>query len=119
MRGLGYLLPFADSYFSIIPRLFFGFVVFGNQPIQQANAVARTPAVIDLGLRRAHRGSRDIEMRPWRIVDETLQELGGGDGAAVACTGILHVGELRIHQLVVFRTERHAPDFLAGLEADL
>jgi hypothetical protein len=32
--------------------------------------------VIDLGFRRAHRGAGDVEMRPRRIVDEALQELG-------------------------------------------
>src|SRR6202166_5289685 len=60
-------------------QLFLGFVIFRDQPLQQANAIARTPAVIDLGFRCAHRRSRDIEVRPRRVVDETLQELRGGD----------------------------------------
>src|SRR5260221_13573257 len=72
------------------------FVVIRNQPLEQANAKSRTPALIDVGLRRAHRGSRDIEMCPWRVVDEALQELRGGDRTAVAGAGVLHVSELRI-----------------------
>jgi hypothetical protein len=52
------------------------------------------------------------------VVDEALQELGGGDRAAVARAGVLHVGELRIDLLVVFGAERHAPDLLPGLDAD-
>src|SRR5207237_2738100 len=75
---------------------FFGFVMIGHQPLQQANAVARAPAVIDVGLRRPHRGAGDVEMRPRRVVDEALQELRGGDRTAVTAAGILHVGKLRI-----------------------
>ena len=94
-----------------------GAVIFrfvADQPVEQANAVARTPAVVDVGLRRAHRGPGDVEMRPRRVVDETLQELRRGDRTAVAPAGILHVGELRVDHLVVFGTERHAPDAFAG-----
>jgi len=41
--------------------------------------------VIDVGLRRPHRGPRDIEMRPWVVVvDKALQELRGGDRTAVS-----------------------------------
>src|SRR5260221_4112546 len=78
------------------------FVIIRDQPLQQANAKPRAPALIDVGFRRAHRGPRDIEMRPWRIVDEALQELCGGDRATVAGTGVLHVGELRIDLLIGF-----------------
>src|SRR5258708_20027770 len=85
------------------------FVVIRNQPLQQANAKPRTPALIDVGFRRAHRGSRDIEMRPRRVVDEALQELRGGDRAAVAGAGVLHVTELRIDLLTPSRTHPHAP----------
>src|SRR5882757_10302783 len=95
------------------------FVVIRDQPLQQANAKARAPALIDLGFRRPHRRSRDIEMRPWRAVDETLQELGGGDRAAMAAAGVLHVGKLRIDLLVVFGRERHPPEPLAGVQPSL
>ena len=53
-------------------------------------------------------------MRPRRAVDEALQQLRRGDRAAIAAAGVLHVGELRIDQLVVGRAKRHAPDVLAG-----
>jgi len=52
-------------------------------------------------------------------LDETLQELGGGDRTAVAGAGVFHVGELRIDLLVVFRSQRHAPDALACRKSDL
>src|SRR5205823_5713055 len=88
---------------------FLGFVAVPHQPIEQANAVARCPALVDLRLRRPHRGPCNIEMRPWRIVDEALQELCSRDRSAVTHAGVLHVRELRIDQLVVFGPERHAP----------
>src|SRR5262249_58490583 len=43
-------------------------VVVRDEPVQQANAIARAPALIDFALRCSHRGSRDIEVRPRRIV---------------------------------------------------
>src|SRR5262245_22500864 len=58
-------------------------------------------------------------MRPRRLVDEPLQQLRGRDGTAVPPAGILHVGKFRIDHLVVFRSERHTPDPLADLVADL
>src|SRR5262249_59572499 len=58
-------------------------------------------------------------MRPWRLVDETLQQLRRCNGAAIAPTGILHVGELRIDHLVVFRPKRHSPYPLTDFVADL
>src|ERR1700722_11307007 len=89
-------------------QLFFGFVIFRDQPFQQPNAIPRAPALIDLGFRRAHRGSRDIEMRPGRTVNEPLQELRRGNRTTVASAGIFHVGELRIDLLVVFLAQRYA-----------
>src|SRR5262245_30104186 len=71
-------------------RSLLALVMVGHQPIEQAHAIAGAPAVVDLGLRRAHRGPRDIEMRPWRAVDEALQELRSRDRAAVAAAGVLH-----------------------------
>src|SRR5258708_39873702 len=79
-----------------------GFVMLGNQVIQQANAKTRSPALIDVGFRRPHRRSRDVEMRPWRVIDEALQELRRSDRTAIAGTGVLHIGKLRIALLVVF-----------------
>src|ERR1700753_2784070 len=62
-------------------------VVIRNQAIEQAHAVTRSPALVDLRLARAHRGPRDVEMRPWRVVDEALQELRGRDRAAMPAAG--------------------------------
>src|ERR1700730_2639401 len=90
------------------------FVMLRDQPLQQANAKARTPALIDFGFRRAHGRARDIEVRPRRVVDEALQELRGGDRTAIAAAGIFHISKLRIDLLVVFRAERHAPDPFPG-----
>src|SRR5262245_66215860 len=84
-------------------------VVFGHQPVQQAHAEAGAPAAVDLALRRAHGSAGDVEMRPWRLVDETLQQLRRRNGAAMAPTGILHVCDFRIAYLVVFRPARHSP----------
>src|SRR3979490_1211434 len=95
------------------------FVILRYQPLQQANAVTRTPAVIDFRFRRAHPRSRSIELRPWCVIDETLQELRGGDRAAVAGAGVLHIRKPRIDLLVVFRSERHAPDPFPRRQPDL
>src|SRR5690554_4177134 len=92
------------------------FVVVADQAIQEADAVAGTPRAIDLRLWRAHRGAGNIEMRPWRFANETLQKLSGSDGAAVTATDILHIRVLRIDQLVIGGIERHAPDALGGQE---
>src|SRR6202012_5614640 len=84
-------------------------VIFRHQPVEQANTEAGAPALVDLVLRRAHCGAGDVEMRPWRAVDKALQELRSGDRATVSAAGVLHVGELGIDQLVVFRRERDEP----------
>ncbi len=53
--------------------------MIGDEPVEQPDAEPRAPALIDLACRRTHPGARDIEMRPWRAVDEALEELRGGD----------------------------------------
>src|SRR5215203_2649899 len=88
-------------------------VVILHQPIEEAHAPARRPALVDLVLGRAHGRTGDVEVRPGRLVDEALEELRRRDGAAVASACVLHVGELRVDELVVGRAERHAPDLLA------
>src|SRR6185369_9694399 len=93
----------------------FALVMICHQTIQEADAVAASPALVDVGLRRAHGGAGDVEMRPGRAVDEALEELRRGDRAAMAAAGVFHVGELGIDQLVVFGAERQAPDLLAAL----
>src|SRR6185437_10561392 len=70
------------------------FVIFGHQPVQQADAKTRSPTLIDLVLWRSHRRSRDVEVSPRRVVHKTLQELRGRDRATVATAGVLHVCKL-------------------------
>src|SRR5262249_47543849 len=90
-----------------------------NEPIEQPYSPARGPTAVDVGLRRGKSGAGNVEVRRGRIVDETLQELRGRDGAARASAGVLHIGEFRIDELVVFLAERHAPDALAGFRSCL
>src|SRR5262249_39255215 len=74
----------------------------GDQVVQQPHPPARPPALVDVGLRRAHAGAGDVQVGPRGLGDESLQELGGGDRAGVAAAGILYVGELGVDELVVF-----------------
>src|SRR4030088_1972170 len=78
---------FADGRTGLPSSL--GFVMLRDQSFQQANAVTRTPAMIDFGFRRAHRRSRDIEVRPRCVVDEALQELLVCDRTAAAAACVL------------------------------
>src|SRR6202007_2292170 len=84
-------------------------VMLLDQPVEQAHAPARAPALVDIGLRRIERGSGNVEMRPWRLVDKPRQQLRRSDRARPAAPGVLHVGEFRVDHLVIFRTEGHTP----------
>src|SRR5277367_5054293 len=79
------------------------FVGVGHETIEKTHAPARTPGLIDVGRRRTHGRARDVDMRPGRLLDESLYELRSSDRAAVAASGILHVGKFGIDQLVVTR----------------
>src|ERR1700739_3710370 len=85
-----------------------------DELFEKPHAPAGAPAFVDVGLWRAQRGAGDIKMRPWRLADETLQQLCGGDRTTGPTAGIFHIGEFRVDHLVVFGTERHAPYPLAG-----
>src|SRR5262245_47191277 len=74
-------------------------VMIAHKWVEQPHAPARAPALVDIGLRRAHRRAGDVEMRPRRRADETLEELRRRDRTAVTAAGILHVGELRVDHL--------------------
>src|SRR5262245_18675041 len=90
-------------------------VVIGDQPVEQPDAKSRSPASIDLAVDRRHCRAGDVEMRPRRsVLDEALEELRGRDRAAPLAARVLHVGDFRVDHLVVFRTERQAPQLLAG-----
>src|SRR5262245_8917839 len=89
-------------------------VVVGDQAIQEAHTPARAPALVDVVAGGVHGCSGHVDVGPGRVLDEALQELGGGDGAAVASADVLHVGVLAVDQLVVALGKRHAPDLLAG-----
>src|SRR4029079_12769676 len=80
------------------------FVVLRHQPLQQPHTPTRTPALVDIALRRRKAGAGNVEVRPWRLFDKARQNLRGGDRAGVAPTRVLHVGEFRIEFLVVLRT---------------
>src|SRR3990172_12155641 len=89
-------------------------VVVGNQPVEQSHAEPRSPAPIDLAVDRRHGGAGDVEMRPGSpLLDEALEELRGGDRPAPLPSRVLHVGDLRVDHLVVFRPERQPPQFLS------
>src|ERR1700735_4528943 len=53
------------------------FVGIGHETIEKAHAPARTPGLIDVGRRRTHRRAGDVDMRPGRLLDESLYELRG------------------------------------------
>src|ERR1700722_2031532 len=95
------------------------FVVIGDQPVEQAHAPARAPGLVDFARRRSHADAGDVEMRPGRAIDETLQELRRRYRAAMAAGGVFDVGEFGIDHLVVDGAERHPPDLLAGGDARL
>src|ERR1700727_540680 len=63
------------------------FVGIGHKTIQKTNAPARTPGVIDVGRRRTHRRACDVDMRPRRLLDESLDELRRSDRTATAAAG--------------------------------
>lgn len=57
----------------------------------------------------------NVQMRPFdAFFDEALQETGGGDAAGQPGTCVFHVGDVGIHQFVVFRVNRQAPQFFAA-----
>src|SRR5262245_34589381 len=87
--------------------------MIGDQPVEEADAPAGGPTLIELAARRVHGGAGDIEVRPGGVLDEALDELGGGDGAGVAAAAdVLYVCVLAVDQLVVGLVEGHAPDLL-------
>src|SRR4051812_48307601 len=88
-------------------------VVIPDQPVEEPYAEARAPGSVDLGLRGIERSAGNVEVGPGRFLDESLDELGAGNGAAMTAAGILHVGEPGIDQLVIVGAERHSPDALA------
>ena len=94
-----------------------GLVAGVDEAVEEADTEARGPAVVGFGLRRIHRGPGDVEMDPGHVLDEALDELGAGDGAGSPAAGILDVGDLGIHRLVVFLAERHPPHGLASRDA--
>src|SRR5262249_46927221 len=87
------------------PRSFLRFAAPRTQPSQRAAAVPGAPVVIVGGLGRPHRGAWNTEMPPGGAVDKPWRKRRGGDRAAVAPAGVLHIGELRVDQLVVFGAE--------------
>src|SRR5580693_267029 len=64
-----------------------------HQVVEQAHAVAAGAVGDggDLGRGLPDRHA-DVQVRPGRVVDEALEEEGGGDRAAEAVAGVLEVG---------------------------
>src|SRR5665213_2198945 len=95
-----------------------GLVIRGDEAIEQAYAegggALRNGRLV---LRRPSRAG-DVEMCPWQLVDEALDEGGGGDAARVAAAAdVLRVGGVAIHHLVVGIAQGHALQLLAGFLA--
>src|SRR6185503_380697 len=59
------------------------------------------------------RGARDVEVRPGKAVDELAQKPPRGDAAGGPAPGVLHVGDIRLHEVAVLVPERQRPDPLA------
>src|ERR1700735_1335848 len=81
--------------------------------IKQAHAIAGRALGHGGRVLLAPRHTRDIEMRPLRSVDETLQEHCADRGAAIArAADVLDVGDIAVDLLVVTVAQRHAPERL-------
>src|SRR5690554_413689 len=53
-------------------------------------------------------------MRPVHaLIDEALQELGGGDRTGPALTGVLHVGDVAVDHSIIVGAHRQPPNRLA------
>ena len=108
----GISMPRRGRRFNSLKYLLF-FVVVLNHLVQQPDTPAAAPAPVDGGFLGAHGGAGDVQVNPRNIVDEALQELGGGDGAGFAAADVLHVGKVGIDHLVVRLAQRHTPDGFA------
>src|SRR3989475_8395502 len=81
---------------------------------QQAGAHARRALGDVRALALAPVGAGDVEVRPDGVARELAEEGRGGDGAAGAPAGVLHVGHVALDLLVVFFPERQLPHALAA-----
>src|SRR5215208_3313451 len=98
--------------------------MIGDEAIEQAYAPACSPRRRESLLLAVLPGdARDIEVRPWNLVHEALQNLRRGDRARVRATDVLHIRDLGFDQTVVSIAERQAPDqlvlFLSGAHETL
>src|SRR5258707_7576955 len=60
-------------------------------------------------------GAGDVEVNPWGVAGEFLDEHGAGDGAAAfAAADILDIGDGTLDEFAVVIIERHLPHFFAG-----
>src|SRR5689334_9010177 len=58
-------------------------------------------------------GTGNVEMQPWRIVDELFQEDRCGAGAAPASAGVHDVGDVGADLVEIFLVERQTPEFFS------
>src|SRR6202020_1928992 len=91
--------------------------MLAHQLIEQIDAPARAPAGDHGFLLAVLPGDTgDIQMRPYRAaLDETFEELRGGDRAGIGAADILHIGNLGADHLVISRIKRQPPYTLAGM----
>ena len=54
-------------------------VGIGHETIEETHAPARTPGLIDVGRRGTHCRASNVDMRPRRLFDESLDELRRSD----------------------------------------
>src|SRR5260221_4929941 len=89
-------------------------VMFGYEALEQSDAEPRRTLRHGRRVLFRPRGAGNVEMGPWRLVDEALEELRGGDAAAVAAAAdVPDVRRVAVELAVVGFGERHAPERLA------
>src|SRR6185312_8932881 len=66
--------------------------------------------VLAIGVRRAG----DVEVDPGEPVHELAQEPPRRDAAGWTPAGVLHVGDVGLHELAILVPQRQRPDALAG-----
>src|SRR5439155_23191146 len=76
----------------------------------RAHRDARSPAggVPIVGV--AAGGTGNVQVGPWPVADELLQEEAGGERTATAAAGVLDVGDLGVDVLAVIARQREGPD---------
>src|SRR5260221_8523683 len=81
-------------------------VMLGDEALEQADAEGGRALGHGGSVLLRPGGAGDVEMGPWRLVEEALQELGGSDAAGVAAaTDILDVRRVAVELAVIRNAE--------------